>query len=86
MTDPEMGRHSPRYELAPADATEPKVMAATGGATAGVIVTNFLLDLISRIFCHGGAVPVAWSLFVALVVTSGLTFAGGWYAHHVNRA
>lgn len=86
MTDPEQGRHSPRYELAPDDATEPKVVAATGGATAGVIVTNFVLYAVAGAIYHGGVIPQSVSLFVGLLITTGMTFVGGRYARHVNRA
>lgn len=81
------GRHEAEpvaYETAPPNATEPKVMAATGGATVGVILTNFALDLIAR--AYGGPLPESWVLVVGLGVTSGLTFAAGRYARHVNRA
>lgn len=85
MTDPEPGRHSPAYEIAPADVTEPKVYAATGGSVTGVITANFVLYLLAGLFYHGGVVPQAVALFVGLVITTGLTYAGGYIAHHVNR-
>ena len=66
-------------------ATEPKVIAATGGATAGVIVTSFLLYLLSGLIYHGGVIPQVVEMFVGLVITSSLTFAGGFYARHVQR-
>jgi hypothetical protein len=82
-----IGRHeAPAYEVAPANATEPKVYAATGGATAGVIVTSFVLYLISGWFYNGGTVPQVVEMFLGLLITSGLTFAGGFLARHVNRA
>ena len=83
------GKHeatAPAYEVAPATATEPKVIAATGGATAGVIITSFVLYLISGWFYNGGVIPQVVEMFVGLVITSGLTFAGGYIARHVNRA
>jgi hypothetical protein len=80
------GKHeAPAYEVAPANATEPKVYAATGGATAGVIVTSFALYLISGWFYNGGQVPQVVEMFLGLILTSGLTFAGGFFARHVNR-
>jgi hypothetical protein len=85
VTEPEQGRHSPAYEVAPADATEPKVYGATGGATAGLITTNFVLYLISHWFYSGADVPMVVAMFVGLIITTGLTFAGGYLARHVNR-
>jgi hypothetical protein len=61
------------------------VYAATGGATAGVIVTSFVLYLVSGWFYNGGSVPQVVEMFLGLVITSGLTFVGGWAARHVNR-
>jgi uncharacterized membrane protein len=73
------------YEVAPANATEPKVIAATGGATAGVIVTNFALYLIAGWFYGGHDVPMVVALFIGLVITSGMAFGGGYFARHVQR-
>ena len=87
MTAPDLpGRHEvAAYEVAPADATEPKVVAATGGATGGVIVTNFVLYVVAGLFYGGDAIPQSVSLFVGLVITTALTFGAGYYARHVNR-
>jgi hypothetical protein len=81
-----IGRHeAPAYEVAPANATEPKVIGATGGATAGVVVVNFILYLIGNWFYGGHDVPMVVAMFVSLVVVSGLAFAGGYFSRHVNR-
>lgn len=82
MTEPDT---APAYEVAPSTAVEPKTLSATGGSLAGTIVSGFLLYLASVLFYHDGTVPLPVSLFVALVVTTGLTFAGGYLARHVNR-
>jgi hypothetical protein len=74
----------------PADTkrTEPKVIAATGGASAGVIVANFALWLIDSYALtpgHLGDVPGEVSLFVTLAVSAGLAFAAGRVARHQFR-
>jgi hypothetical protein len=51
-----------------------------------VIVTSFVLYLISGWFYNGGTVPQVVEMFLGLLITSGLTFAGGFLARHVNRA
>lgn len=64
----------------------PKVKMATVGATAGVIISNFLVYLIDLWFYIGPEeVPEPVSAMVMLVVTAGLTFIGGWYARHQYR-
>jgi hypothetical protein len=76
------------YEIYPGNKTEPKVKAATIGSGAGAILTAFSLYLIDNFWYNGEdtpEVPFAVASMVGLVVTSGLTFAGGWWAKHVNR-
>lgn len=76
------------YEVLDADAVEPKVKGAAVGATAGVIVTDFLVWGADELFWNGDAapnVPFPVAGFIGLVVTVGLTFLGGFVARHVNR-
>lgn len=87
---PGVGDHAaPEYEILPKGKTEPKVKAATIGSGVGAIVSAFSLYVIDQVW-YGGAdsppeVPFAVAGFVGLLVTSGLTFAGGWWGKHVNR-
>jgi hypothetical protein len=81
MTEPT----TPLYEVAPANAIEPKTMSATAGAGAGVIVANFALYLVSVWFYKDAAAPLVVQMFVGLLVTTGLAFAGGYLARHVQR-
>ena len=69
---------------APIPTTRPvaaKVKAATIGAGAGAIVSEFVVWAADEIFWNGPAdppVPGPVSGFISLVVVAGLTFAAGW--------
>lgn len=63
---------------------ERKVIAATGGATAGTIVSEFALYLADEIWWPGdeAVVPLPVAAFVNLVVIAGLTWITGYLARH----
>lgn len=79
---------APRYEVVGHDDVEPKTKAATGGAATGAIVSAFIVWLLDELIWNGAEVPEVpfpVTAFVGLVITAGLTFAGGYFAKHVNR-
>lgn len=63
---------------------ERKVIAATGGATAGTIVSEFVLYLADEIWWPSteAVVPLPVAAFVNLVVIAGLTWVAGFMAKH----
>lgn len=80
---------APQYEVISPTAIEPKTKAATIGAGAGSVVTGFVLYLLDAWLWNGEAdpaVPLPVVLFVGLVVTGLCTFAGGYFARHVQRS
>lgn len=59
----------------------PKVTAATIGAGAGTIVSEFVIWTADEVFWNGPAtpdVPAPVAAFITLVVASALAFAAGW--------
>lgn len=68
---------------------EPKVKAATQGAGAGAVLSQFVLWGADEIFWNGDSlppdVPFPVAAAITLGVTSGLAFIGGYLARHVNR-
>jgi hypothetical protein len=66
---------------------EAKVIAGTLGAGAGSIVTDFILWVIDTTWYPSDAavVPTPVAAFVGLIVTGGLAFLSGYYAHHTYR-
>lgn len=74
---------------APRAPVEPKVKAGTVGAGAGAAVSAFLVWVVDEVWFNGeGIEPEVPFPIVALIgttVTSGLAFASGYRARHVNR-
>lgn len=67
---------------------EPKVRAATTGAGAGAILSQFALWAADEVWWNGDAtpsVPFPVAAAITLAVTSGLAFISGYQARHVNR-
>lgn len=64
--------------------TERKVYAATFGAGAGSIVSEFVLWALDSIWWPADNVDVPFPVaaFVNLVIPAGLAFALGWLAKH----
>jgi hypothetical protein len=64
--------------------TERKVYAASLGAGAGTIVSDFALWAVDRIWWPSDTADVPFPVvsFVGLVVTVAFTFAAGWLAKH----
>lgn len=61
--------------------TNPKVVAATAGASAGAVISGFINWGIDELFYNGPSapdVPDPVTGFVYLVVTAGLAFGAGW--------
>jgi hypothetical protein len=86
---PDHAAPEPRYEVLPSNKTEPKVKAATAGAGAGSVITTFSIWVIDELWYSGESppeVPFAVVALVGLAVTTGLTYAAGFFARHVNRA
>lgn len=86
---PQAAAPEPAYETVSASTREPKVLAATYGASAAGVVSGFLLYMIDALFFGGfdkGAdVPFPIVQIVLLVVPGVMTFAAGYFARHVNR-
>lgn len=63
---------------------ERKVYAASLGAGAGTIISDFALWGIDQIWwpSEEAIVPLPVAGFVGLIVTVGLTFLSGWWAKH----
>jgi hypothetical protein len=81
-------QHAATYDVVGHDDVEPKTKASTGGAAAGAIVSAFVVWLLDETVWNGAAapeVPFPVTAFVGLVIGAGLTFAGGYFAKHVNR-
>lgn len=80
--------HASRYEVVGHGDIEPKTKAATGGAAAGSIISAFVIWVLDEIFWNGAEapeVPFEVIAVVGLIITSALTFLGGYWARHVNR-
>lgn len=85
------GPADPDGELEPANTTtpEPKVVAATTGAGAGVVIAGFLLWLIDSYVVtpgHVGDLPGEVTGLVTLAVSAGVAFVAGYLARHQYRA
>jgi hypothetical protein len=86
---PGVGDHAaPVYEVVSESKIEPKTKAATGGAAAGAITSQFVLWGLDELFWNGDAspeVPLPVAAFVTLAISAGFAFISGYLARHVNR-
>lgn len=79
---------APKYDVVEADVVEPKTKAATAaGAGSAAIITPAVILAVDELFYGGGPidVPLPYVGVIGLVVTGLCTFAGGYFARHVNR-
>lgn len=88
--DDDPGPADPLGQLAPAvtSAPEPKVVAATTGAGAGVVIAGFLLWLIDSYMVtpgHVGDLPGSVTGLVTFAVSAGVAFIAGYLARHQYR-
>jgi hypothetical protein len=72
---------TPVYETLTADRVEPKVRAATISSAVGGLVVWLL-----GTYLFHGVVPDAVTGLVGLLVTSAVTYTGGYFARHVDRS
>jgi hypothetical protein len=71
-------------DVAPAAAVEPKVRAATWGASASALVLPAVLWALG-VYVFDGEVPLPLQSIIGVLVSGACTFAAGYYARHVDR-